>query len=182
MRTRRVIEANLPGLLGRIAPGDLVVLHDPQTAGLVRPLQQHGCTVAWRSHIGAEQPNDYVHEAWSFIEPYVREADTLIFSRFIYIPEVLANGPTAIVAPSIDPFAPKNQELDADAVNGILVAAGLLRGDATRRSTGLPPVYRRSGSRAQPGSAARWRSSAGRLTDRLCCRCLAGTTSRTISA
>ncbi len=134
----RVLEANVPGLFCRISPGDLVVLHDPQTAGLVQPLQEHGCVVAWRSHIGADQPSDYMQEAWSFIEPYVREANRLIFSRSVYIPGVLADCPTAIVAPSIDPFAPKNHAMDPDTVHAILVSAGLLRGGAA----GSAPVFR----------------------------------------
>src|SRR4051794_38706376 len=92
-----VTQANLPGLLELIAPGDPVILHDPQTAGLVGPLQEHGCPVVWRSHIGAEEPNDYVLAAWSFIGPYVRDANGLVFSRFAYIPPALADGPTAIV-------------------------------------------------------------------------------------
>ena len=135
----RVMAANLPGLLNLIAPQSVVVLHDPQTAGLVRPLQRHGCTVVWRSHIGARQPNAYVHAAWAFIEPYVCEADLLVFSQQIYIPAMLANGPTAIIAPSIDPFSPKNAELAPDTAHAILVAAGLLAGGPTRAA----PVFRR---------------------------------------
>ena len=135
----RVMAANLPGLLDLIEPGTTVVLHDPQTAGLARPLRQHGCAVVWRSHVGAERPNEYVDTAWSFIEPYVREADRLVFSRFIYVPEDFANAPVAIVAPSIDPFAPKNQELDRDTVRAILVAAGLLAGAPTVTA----PAFRR---------------------------------------
>lgn len=135
----RVMAANLPGLLDLIEPGTTVVLHDPQTAGLAPPLRRHGCAVVWRSHVGAERPNEYVDAAWSFIEPYVREADRLVFSRFIYVPEDFASAPVAIVAPSIDPFAPKNQELDRDTVRAILVAAGLLAG----APTGTAPAFRR---------------------------------------
>jgi trehalose synthase len=138
----QVMAANLPGLLNLIAPQSVVLLHDPQTAGLVRPLQQHGCTVVWRSHIGALLSNAYVDEAWAFIEPYVRDADILVFSELSYVPAILADAPTAIVAPSIDPFSPKNAELSPHTVHAILVAAGLLAGGppsatpAFRRFTG----------------------------------------------
>ena len=124
----QVMAANLPGLLRLIAPQSVVLLHDPQTAGLVRPLQQHGCTVVWRSHIGALRSNAYVDEAWAFIEPYVRDADLLVFSERSYVPAILADAPTAIVAPSIDPFSPKNTELAPQTVHAIVVAAGLLAG------------------------------------------------------
>lgn len=135
----RVTMANYSSLVDLIDPGSIVILHDPQTAGLVRPLRKHGCTVLWRTHIGAEVPNEYVDAAWSFIEPYVAEADGLIFSRWIYIPHVLANGPTMIVPPSIDPFSPKNQDLDSATVRAIMVAAGLLGGDPN----GVEPRFRR---------------------------------------
>lgn len=128
----RVMTANLPGLLDLIKPGSIVVLHDPQTAGLVGPLQRHGCAVVWRSHVGAERPNDHVQAAWSFLEPYVRGADRVVFSRFIYVPDIFTKVPIAIVPPSIDPFAPKNQELQPDTVRAILVAAGLLPGSPTK--------------------------------------------------
>ena len=135
----RTIDANFAGLTNLIEPGSVVVLHDPQTAGLVPRLQRHGCIVMWRNHIGAERANDYVNEAWSFIEPYIAGADGLVFSRWIYIPHVLAHCPTAIVPPSIDPIAPKNCELDADGVQAVLTAGGLLDGG----QPGAAPVFRR---------------------------------------
>ncbi len=135
----RVMAANAPGLCALIEPGSTVILHDPQTAGLVGPLRQHGCAVVWRSHVGAEQPNGYVEAAWSFLEPYVQDAHRLVFSRFIYVPEGFARTPIAIVAPSIDPFAPKNQDLAPDTVRAILVAAGLVADGAMS----APPVFRR---------------------------------------
>jgi trehalose synthase len=46
-----------------VRPGDIVILHDPQTAGLVSRLKRCGAVVIWRSHVGAEQPNGLVHAA-----------------------------------------------------------------------------------------------------------------------
>ena len=141
-----VTAANLPGLLEMISPGDPVILHDPQTAGLVKPLREHGCPVVWRSHIGAEQPNEYVHAAWAFIEPYVHDADGLVFSRYAYIPDVLADGRTFIVPPSIDPFAPKNQDMTPEQVRAILVTAGLV--DAEMPDGVEPHFHRFEGDEA----------------------------------
>ena len=138
----RVMAANLPGLLDLIAPHSVVVLHDPQTAGLVRePLQRHGCAVVWRSHIGARQPNAYVHDAWSFIEPHARDADLLVFSQHVYIPAMLANGPSAIIAPSIDPFSPKNEELGPGNRSRDTGRRGSAGTCADIRSAGLPPLH-----------------------------------------
>ena len=140
----RVMAGNLPGLLNLIAPGSVVMLHDPQTAGLVRPLLLHGCTVVWRCHIGIREPNAYSDQAWDFLEPDLRDADRLIFSQDAYVPAILANGPTSVVAPSIDPFSPKNQALTPEAVDAILSAAGLL----ARDPSGAAPVFHRLGGRS----------------------------------
>ncbi|WP_407652975.1 hypothetical protein [Baekduia soli] len=37
-------------------PGDVVLLHDPQTAGLIPGLAAHGIPVVWRVHVGATGP------------------------------------------------------------------------------------------------------------------------------
>jgi trehalose synthase len=128
----KVTRANLGGLLERIQPGDPVILHDPQTAGLVAPLREHGARVVWRSHIGAETPNEHVAAAWAFIAPYVRDADALVFSRHPYVPAELDGDGTVVIPPSIDPFAPKNQDLGADVARAILLRAGLVAGDDGR--------------------------------------------------
>jgi trehalose synthase len=48
----QMLAANAVELLGRVRPGDVVLLHDPQTAGLAAPLAQAGARVVWRCHIG----------------------------------------------------------------------------------------------------------------------------------
>jgi len=122
----RTMHANAAALTNLVAPGSLVVLHDPQTAGLVSPLKRHGCTVVWRCHIGAEHVNEHTKQAWEFIAPLVSTADQLVFSRAPYVPEQLTGAPVSVVSPSIDPFAAKNQRLDEAGVRAILSTAGLL--------------------------------------------------------
>ena len=46
------------GAAARVRPGDVVLLHDPQTAGLAAPLAQTGARVIWRCHIGVDWEND----------------------------------------------------------------------------------------------------------------------------
>ena len=41
-----------------VQPDDVVLLHDPQTAGLVPLLAETGAVVVWRCHIGVDRPND----------------------------------------------------------------------------------------------------------------------------
>lgn len=108
------------------ANGDVVLLHDPQTAGLAPALAGAGLTVVWRCHIGTELSNEQTALGWAFLAPYLEAVHARIFSRSAYVPTMLAPRPTAIVLPSIDPFSPKNQQLPEAAVRDILETTGLV--------------------------------------------------------
>ena len=127
-RYRQTLAANAQLLLGEIRPGDVVILHDPQTAGLVRDLLAHGCRVVWRCHIGVDQPNQIAKTAWRFLLEDVVAANATIFSRRAYVWEGLNPDRVEIVPPAIDAFAPKNQELDSDVVGSVLRHTGILAG------------------------------------------------------
>jgi len=120
-----VTERNARELAALVRPGDLVLAHDPQTAGLVTPLQRHGARVVWRCHVGADAPNPAVHEAWSFLLPHVQRADRLVFSRPAFVWDGLDRSRVVVIAPSIDAFTAKNQPLAPDAVESILGACGI---------------------------------------------------------
>ena len=53
-----VLRANLAELVDLVSPGDIVLVHDPQTAGLTAGLREQGARVVWRCHIGRDRPND----------------------------------------------------------------------------------------------------------------------------
>src|SRR3954463_12732371 len=59
----RVAAANADALEEQLSDGDVVLLHDPQTAGRVRALKERGLPVVWRAHIGLGLPNDLAREA-----------------------------------------------------------------------------------------------------------------------
>ncbi len=128
----RMLAANAVELLTYIQPGDLVLLHDPQTAGLTEYLSQIGADVAWRSHIGVDWHNDATDAAWSFLLPNLQAAKGFVFSRREYVPPELPADKVAIIPPSIDPFSPKNQQLDVDTVRHVLATIGLLDGITPR--------------------------------------------------
>ncbi|MCW2957673.1 MAG: glycosyltransferase, partial [Solirubrobacterales bacterium] len=115
-------------LLDRAHAGDVIILHDPQTAGMIPVLKAHGLTVVWRAHIGIDVPNDIVRSAWAFLAPYVAAADRCVFSRPSFAWDVVPADKRIFISPSIDPFVPKNQELDEDTVTAILQTAGLIDG------------------------------------------------------
>jgi trehalose synthase len=122
---RRVCERNARELVALVRPNDLVLLHDPQTAGLVEPLRHQGVRVVWRCHVGADTPNENVLSAWSFLRPHVQDADRLVFSRAAFVWEGLERARVTVIPPSIDAFTPKNQPLPPGAVESILRAAGI---------------------------------------------------------
>jgi trehalose synthase len=126
---RRVYEDSLAppaaALVRRVRPSDIVYLHDPQTAGMADAVRATGATVVWRCHVGLDLPNAIARGAWDFLRPYVLSADAYVFSRQAYVWEGLDSERIWIVAPSIDAFSPKNQELDEKAVASILARIGL---------------------------------------------------------
>jgi trehalose synthase len=138
----RVTSANAGELAELVRPGDLVIAHDPQTAGLVQPLLDAGARVVWRCHVGLDTPNDLARDAWRFLLPYVEPAEVYVFSRRGFVWEDLDTAKIAIIAPSIDPFAPKNQPLAPDAVRAILRAAQLVED----REEGNPVFERQDGT------------------------------------
>jgi len=120
---------NAEELAALIRRQDLVILHDPQTAGLITPLKETGSVVIWRSHVGAESVDEYVARGWEFLRPFIHAADAYIFSRQAYVPPELGGDRVRIIPPSIDPFSPKNQDLAPEAIDAILQHAGLIVGD-----------------------------------------------------
>jgi trehalose synthase len=112
-----------------LQPDDIVYLHDPQTAGLVPAMKELGAKVIWRCHIGVDDPGPLVHGAWDFLRPYLGSADAFIFSRRAYIWTGIDPSKVWLMPPSIDPFGPKNQELDQPTVAAILQEIGLFADD-----------------------------------------------------
>ena len=151
---RAVLSGNLEQLERRVAPGDLVLIHDPQTAGLAEGLRRLGARVVWRCHVGCDVPNAHSRDGWEFLRPYLDHAERLVFSRRVYAPEWADASRLVVIPPSIDPFSAKNMPLDADQVAAVLTTVGLMAdGDPdgpvgfTRRdgTRGAVRAHRRTG-------------------------------------
>ena len=139
----RVTNGNAVALAELVRPGDIVLLHDPQTVGMAATLRRAGAHVVWRSHIGIDVPNDEVRKAWRFLLPYVTEADAFVFTRDSYVPPELADRDIVIIPPSIDVFSQKNQEMSEAQVRAILVATGLV----TSETQAEPWFFHHNGER-----------------------------------
>ncbi len=129
---RHVYEATLAGSAAHLErllqPGDVVYLHDPQTAALVPAMKELGARVVWRCHIGIDEPDALARRTWDFLRPYVEPADAYVFSRAEYAWDGLDRGKVWLMPPAIDPFSAKNQELDPDTVEAVLRTLGLRDG------------------------------------------------------
>jgi trehalose synthase len=127
---RRVYEEtlapNAAALLELMRHGDVALLHDPQTLGLIPALSERGIKVVWRCHIGVDEPNAVVRGAWRFLSPYLSTASALVFSRDAYVWERCERSRVRIIAPSIDPFTGKNRDLGAEEASTILARSRVI--------------------------------------------------------
>jgi trehalose synthase len=131
----RALVANAAELVELVHPEDVVILHDPQTAGLARAVRETGATVIWRCHVGLDNANDYARGAWSFLRGYVVEAHRFVFSRGGFAWEGLPRDRITVIHPSIDAFSPKNADQSVEQSRAILSKAGIVRQYDTNPAT-----------------------------------------------
>jgi trehalose synthase len=120
-----VSRENADALKTRIGPNDILVIHDPQPLGMGAMLSAElNIPTLFRCHIGLDEDLRQTREAWNFLWPYANACSYSIFSATEYIPSFLA-GRAGIIHPALDPMSPKNKELPAHHVAGILSSARL---------------------------------------------------------
>jgi len=139
-----VTRRNAEQLAALIRPGDVVIVHDPQPAGLIPSLVADGVHVVWTCHIGIDSPNDVTRSAWAFLLASVEPASAYVFTRQSYVWEGLDRRKVALIPPCIDPLALKNIELTPPQQEAIMSMTGL----ATAGSDGDPSFERPDGTRA----------------------------------
>ena len=86
---------------------DLVVIHDPQPAGLIASKQNTRGKWIWRCHIDLSNPHP---DVWGFLRPMVAQYDAAIFSSPAFARQLLI--PQYLFYPCIDALSEKNKELD----------------------------------------------------------------------
>jgi trehalose synthase len=138
----RVMRDNIVALDPLVSPGDIVICHDPQTAGLVPHLVSKNVTVIWRCHIGHDKRSKEIERGWQFLRRYLEHVPLAAFSREDYAPDWLPRRHWAVLPPNIDPFSAKNQLLSKESIRAILGKAGLID-DA---GPGAPVFLRDDGS------------------------------------
>lgn len=122
-------------------PPDVVVLHDPQPAGLASYLRAKypETIIIWRGHIHFDVGFwDIFHPAqpvWSLLLGFVNQCDAAVF----HLPEQVPPGirvPVRFILPSINPLAYVNRDLTSPAASRFV--------DATLKKYGLESLCDRS--------------------------------------
>ena len=139
----RILRTNADELRALVRPSDVVLIHDPQPAGLAAAMAGAEAKVVWRCHVGADEPNEWTERSWSFLRPYLDGVDAFVFSRRAFAPSWADDSRLHVIPPSIDPFSAKNEPISQRNVRLILGYTGLIGGDGA-----TPSVHfaRRDGS------------------------------------
>jgi trehalose synthase len=94
---------------------DLIVIHDPQPAALIRFNKKRKNKWVWRCHIDMSHPNQQV---WEFLRQYVEQYDAAIFSSPLFSPQLQI--PQYRFYPAIDPLADKNRDLEPAYIDSVM--------------------------------------------------------------
>src|SRR5437879_3399395 len=102
---------------------DVVVIHDPQPAGLIKSRGTDSSQKwIWRCHIDLSNPHGGV---WEFLRPMVEQYDVIIFSSPSFTRQL--RNPQYLFYPCIDPLSEKNKQLDEAYINKVCDDFGIDR-------------------------------------------------------
>jgi len=101
---------------------DVVVIHDPQPAALIRARQDSPRHWVWRCHIDLSNPNPQV---WGFLRPFIEQYDATIFSSQSFARQLPI--PQYLFYPCIDPLSEKNKDLEDSFVQRVCDEFGIDR-------------------------------------------------------
>jgi trehalose synthase len=101
---------------------DVVVIHDPQPAALIRARSDSSGRWVWRCHIDLSSPNA---EVWGFLQPIVEQYDAAIFSSPSFARQLAI--PQYLFYPCIDPLSEKNKDLEDSFVQQVCEEFGIDR-------------------------------------------------------
>lgn len=106
--------ANRNQLSPILEDADIVVIHDPQPAALLKLMPRRRGIWIWRAHIDISRPH---HSVWKSLKKYVQDYDASIFSLTSFAQ--LLPHEQFIIAPSIDPLSEKNMPLERKFINEV---------------------------------------------------------------
>jgi trehalose synthase len=101
---------------------DLIVIHDPQPAALIRAKEKTSAKWVWRCHIDLSNPD---RQVWAFLRPLIEQYDAAIFSSQSFARQLPI--PQYLFYPCIDPLSEKNKDLDDSSVQKVCDDFGIDR-------------------------------------------------------
>jgi len=110
----KVNAENAERLKAILEEADVVFIHDPQPAALIRHFPERKGIWIWRCHIDVSHPDRVV---WRYLRQFLKDYDASIFSLADFA-RALPH-PQYLIAPAIDPFSGKNCELSQDFIEGV---------------------------------------------------------------
>jgi trehalose synthase len=133
-------------LIRKVAPNDILIVHDPQPLGMgARVKRRLGTPALWRCHIGFDESTAASDDAWQFLMKDVLAYDRIIFTLQDYVPPAVSRN-IAIVTPGIDPLSHKNRQLSVHKTAGVLIDAALV----ASMHPALAPPFQAPAQRLQP--------------------------------
>jgi trehalose synthase len=110
----RINEENSDRLRDSIEKADIVFIHDPQPAALIKFFPERKNKWIWRCHIDLSTPR---RDMWKYLLKYVTKYDASVFSLANFVQPL--PHPIYLIPPSIDPLSEKNRELSQEEVNQV---------------------------------------------------------------
>lgn len=114
--------ANAERLRPVLEEADLVVIHDPQPAPLLRFLPERQGKWIWRCHIDIRHP---YRPVWRYLRNFVQGYDASVFSLAAFAQPL--PHPQYLIPPSIDPLSAKNVDLPEADIEAVCREFGLDR-------------------------------------------------------
>jgi trehalose synthase len=108
----RTLDENLAAMK---LDADIVFIHDPQPAGLVKVRIPGRNRWIWRCHIDLSRPDASL---WGFLKGYVERYDACVFSAPSFSQELPIT--QVLIPPSIDPLSDKNRDMAAEEIDAVL--------------------------------------------------------------
>jgi len=90
---------------------DVIIVHDPQPAGMKANASERARSWIWRCHIDLSAPNQ---ATLARMLPLINEYDATVWHLEQYVPAGLDGAVCRIVPPAIDPLSPKNMALSPE--------------------------------------------------------------------
>jgi trehalose synthase len=113
---------NFERLRDKLMNADMVFIHDPQPAALLRHCQGRRGKWVWRCHIDVSRP---YRPVWKYLREFIKDYDASIWSLVAFAQPL--SQPLYLIPPSIDPLSEKNVSLSEKEISGYFDKWGIKR-------------------------------------------------------